>query len=394
MRNELQNSINIITNFIALFALAIFVFSSCSPKGDGSLVFVNIGNSSVAVVNLDDVASELVSVPLSSLLEYCNLVQLESVEEAYVNPWTVTVSEKYIGIKDILSMPTPYKLFERSGNFLTLISSHGGGPGEFQTRIWDDAIDDENELVYLVETFTDRVLVYSTSGVFLKEFVMPHLVRFPSISLHDKTLMVMHVPLEGQAKIFQFDVNTGELLNQLSPPAHLFVQRVTPDDVVFNSRNVSGFVDVLSITDTLYRYDMKNNELLPFFTMPYSSNENIWKQYMVINKDIVITRVHCFEESGICRKSGLVAVDLRHKTSSFIQLTNDFFGNLSSSIDFYNIRNGYWTQSMMPEELMDEIEDRLAERDVSENDRTALNKMLVLLQDGANNLVFIGKLKE
>ena len=285
-------------------------------------------------------------------------------------------------------------MFDNSGKFLNFIGSIGGGPGEFQTRIWDDIIDDENELIYLVGMFTDRIHVYSTSGLFVKEIVMPHLVRFPSISLQDNILVVKHVPLENQAKIFQFDVNTGELLNKLAPPAHLFVQMVTPDDVVFSTRNVSGFIDVISISDTLYRYDIKANELLPFLIIDNNSTEEIYKQYLMVNKDLFITRLICLERSGMCRNTGLVAIDIKHKTSSFVEFTNDFFGNLSAPIDFYNLRNGYWTQSLMPEELIEEIENRLAEDDISEKDRAVLNKTLSSLQEGENNVIFVGKLKD
>ena len=205
----------------------------------------------------------------------------------------------------------------------------------------------------------------------------------------------MHVPLENQAKILQFDVNTGQLLNELSPPAGLFrAERLNVGDLTFSTRNMSDFFDLLSISDTLYHFDLKNNRIVPFFTMPFSTSQNIWKQYMTLNKDLIITNIHCFEESGLCNRTGLVAIDLKHKTSSFVNFANDFFGQLPAPIDFYHLRNGYWTQSMMPEDLMEDIEKHLTESDLSENDRDRLEITLSTLKEGANNVVFIGNLKD
>jgi len=44
--------------------------------------------------------------------------------------------------------------------------------------------------------------------------------------------------------------------------------------------------------------------------------------------------------------------------------------------------------------LMEDIENRLAERNCTEEDREILKKTLSKLKEGTNNLVFIGKLKE
>ena len=127
--------------------------------------------------------------------------------------------------------------------------------------------------------------------------------------------------------------------------------------------------------------------------MRYISTENIWKQYFILNKDLLLIRLHCWEESGLCQKNGLVAIDLKHKTSSFIKVINDFYGNLSVPFIFYDLRNGYWTYSIQPEDLMENIENRLTESSYSENDRQILTKLFSTLKEGANNLVFIAKLK-
>jgi len=384
------------SNYKFLFLIALVTgVCCCLPKGDGSVAIVDVGGNKVAVLNLNELKTDVATIPLSSLVEYCNLVQLESIKGAYVDPWAVTVSDKYIGIKQ--PRRGPYVLFDRTGKFLCNVGSFGGGPGEYSSPIWDDIIDDENELIYLVGVFTDRIFVYHTSGQFLKEIVLPHRMLHPSIFLDNNILIVIHVPLEKQAKIFQFDVNTGELVKELVPPVHFFTKRLDGENVVLSTRNKPGFFDFHSFSnDSLYHFDLKNNRIAPIFTMPFSTSQNILKRYMLLNKDLLLTYIRCLEESGQCAGTGLVAIDLKHKTSSFVNFANDFFGNLPAPVDFYfyYLQNGYWTQSMMPEELMEEIEKRLTERGLSESDREVLKKTLSTLKEGANNVVFFGKLKD
>jgi len=377
--------------FLITFVLGV---CSCSSKSDGTVTIIDVGDIKMAVLNLNELKTDVATVPLSSLLDYCVLVQLDSnVDDAYVFPQDITVTDKYIGINS--QRREPYKLFDRSGKFLCNVGSFGRGPGESPSAFWDNIIDDENDLIYFVSGgWADRTYIYNTTGHFLKEIVFPHRLIFPSITLHNNILIVMHIPLENQAKIYQFDVNTGDLLDELPPPAGLSLERVSADHVIFSTRNVPDFFDLLSITDTLYHYDLKNNRINPFFAMPFITSQDIWKQHMIINKDLIITDVKSIGERGIFESTDLfVAIDLKHKTSSYVKFENDFFGKLPVPINFFNLRNGYWTQSMMPEELIEDIENRLAERVISEKDREVLEKTLSTLKEGANNLVFIGKLK-
>jgi hypothetical protein len=97
---------------------------------------------------------------------------------------------------------------------------------------------------------------------------------------------------------------------------------------------------------------------------------------------------------------GFVATDLRHRKSSFIRVVNDFYGNIPVSMSFgiqsqnNDFLNGYWAHNLPPEDLIEVIKNRLAEKSCTDNDRQALQKMLSSLKEGDNNLMFIGKLKQ
>ena len=364
----------------------------CTPKGDSTVSEVIVNGNVVYVATLNELKSDTVTIALGGLVEYCNLVQLETREDAYVVPLTPTITDKYIGIRQ--HVREPYKLFDRSGKFLHSIGSFGGGPGEYQMPIWDDVIDDKNELIYLMTYMGDKILVYNTSGKFLKEIVAPHRIVMPSMFLSDNILTVTHMSTGEQSIAIQFDVNTGEALKKLAPPASLTIQRLS-SYAIFSTRNVPGVLDLYNtVSDTLYHVDLKNNKILPFFTTVFSSNENIGKLYFPLNKDFIITGLrHCSREKNEC-KTMIAATDLKHKKSSFIRMVNDYYGNLPVPITVENsFRNGYFAFSIQPEDLMEDIKNRLAESGVSASDRDVLTKTLSTLKEGANNVVFIGKLK-
>ena len=371
----------------------------CSPGGggDGSVSEVIVNGNTVYVSSLNDLKSDTTTIPLSSLVEYCILVQFETKENAFVNPQQVTVTDKYIGIKE--RGRKPYKLFERSGKFLTDVGSIGNGPGEYGMPISIGSgvvIDDENELIYLAPWYGNKILVYNTSGQFLKDIAVPNQLKAASIFLSDNILTVVQVPVKDESIAIQLDVTTGEILKRLAPPANLTVKSFNDDQMIASARNVPeifdfSFFNVLS--DTLYHYDLKNNRILPVYTMKYRPSEDIWRQYYMLNKDLIFTRLHCFKRFLNCNKSGFVATDLKHKKSSHIRVVNDFYGNMRVPIIFNNFHNGYWVHSIQPEDLIEDIEKRLIESSCTEDDRKTLKNLLSTLAEGANNLLFVGKLK-
>jgi len=384
------------TKFL-LLAMLLFGAYGCSPKGDGSVSEIIVNGNKMYVSSLNDLKPDIATIPLSSLVEYCELVQLESVEDAYFNPQFTTVTDKYIGVRD-RTQGGSYKLFDRSGKFLCNVGSIGRGPGEYLTGPYDDIIDDKNELVYLAPFMEDKILVYSTLGQYLKDIVAPLRLNKAKIFLSDGILTVVHMPFpDDRAVVLQFDVNTGEVLKEVVPPAHLIAPNY--DGEIFSTKNASGIFDfVHTSSDTLYHFDVKNNKILPTFTMTYNTSENTWKYIYQLNKEMYITNVSKFDRElnmgrGGYAFVGFVATDLTSKTSSWIKIVNDYYGNMPVSISPVTARNGYWVHNIQPEDLMDNIETRLAERDCSESDRQALTKLLSTLEVGANNVVFIGKLK-
>ena len=376
------------TNYL-LIALIVFSVYSCSPRGDGSVSIVQVNGNKMFVTSLGDLSSTIATIPLSSLVERLEVVQLEDHDDAFFIEWFTLVTENYIGVRQ---RNRPFLLFERSGRFLGNVGSVGQGPGEYDI-LYDELIDDQNSLIYLAPfAWSDRILVFDTSGAFVREIVMPMRLNKPKIFVSDNILSVLHMSFsEDSLMTFQMDINTGQLLNEQATPAHFVVQSF--DGEIFSTRNVEGVFDFTQTgIDTLFHFDMNNNQIVPVFTM--TSAEGIWKQYFQVNRNLIMTGVNTFDsERGYFVRRGTVATDLRNLTSSYVNIVNDFFGNLPVQTSVLTFRNGYFVYNVQPEELMYQIEYRLAERNVSQSDRQRLEELLSKLEEDTNNVVFIGRLR-
>ena len=326
----------------------------------------------------------------------------------------------YIGVRPYEGS---YKLFDRSGKFLGNVGRRGGGPGEYQSSlgIGNDMIDDKNGLIYLAPSFQGKIFVYKNSGKFLKEFVLPRIsVRSPMF-LSNNILSVVIVPSiyyrpdhkisnvnTADAILYKFDVNTGELLEKLAPPfEHLIVRNTGAFPI--SSQNVPGVFDffpayeLTAQYDTLYHIDVKRNKFLPFFTVDFDFSVIDLKQrfkpyFYQLNKNLML--ISQAKEAPRIDKEGspreVWATDIRYKTSSRIKVVNDFLGNMDVGLDYnlWRFRNGYYVYCIQPEDLIADIEERLAESSCTQKDREVLKKTLSKLKEGMNNVVFIGKIKE
>jgi hypothetical protein len=343
------------------------------------------------VTSFDDIR-DTVTIPLSSLVENCSLVQLQTTKDAFFTPWFTTVTEKYIGVRCHES--EPYKLFNRSGKFLCSVGARGQGPGEFTYTPYDDIIDEKNGLIYLAPFYSDKISVYNTSGIFLKNIVAPHTLQKAKLFLSDSILSVAHMPFKGQAIALQFDVNTGQVLKNLAVPEHYPITNF--DGAIYNTRNVAEIKDFYHTgsRDTLYHYDIASNSLQPLFSMEFGAAKVFFKSSYFLNEHIIITEFFRRELNRGVVLGGLIATDTKNMKSFYVKIVNDYYGNIPAVEGVLQLRNGYYVYNLQPEDLMDIIEERLAESSCTEKDRKVLKKTLSTLKKNTNNVVFVGKLRK
>ena len=215
---------------IIIYIVLLFLFYCCSGSKKDSSGSHN--TSKVTQLFINKLNDKISTIPLSSLVESCSLLQLEDLsEDALFNPLFTTITEKYIGI---LQDRASYKLFNRSGKFLCNVGSIGQGPGEY-FNLYDDIIDEKNELIYLAPFGGNKILVYNISGKFIKTIIMPQYMISPRIFLSENILTVIHIPTTGNEIIMiQVDIITEKVLIEI--PIHLSVQG--NEDGIYSSLNV------------------------------------------------------------------------------------------------------------------------------------------------------------
>ena len=382
-------------NFLFCVALICSAYG-CSQQSDNQVSEVIVDGHTMYAVSLNNLKPDTKTVPLSSLVENCELIQLETNDDAFVNPWFTTITEKYIGASQ--ENFGPFMLFDRSGKFLCKVGAIGQGPGEYTSGVYDAMIDDRNELIYLSFYMSNKILIYNTSGQFVKEIVAPISLVKSKIFLSEDTLTVVHMSFSNNnAMAYQFDINTGTVLKEVAPVEHLIVGSFDYD--IINTRNAPGIFDFSFMNcDTLYHYDLNDNKMLPVFNMTYSSSEKPLMFYFQINNELLFTNVLFLGIDPSTERQryiprGLVATDLKNKTSSYITIVNDYYGNMPVQVSFFTFFHGHYVFNVQPEQLIEEIETRFAQSSCTEKDKQILNQTLSTLKANENNVVFIGKLK-
>jgi len=358
-------------------AYLVFIFLSMYAD-DGTIREIQVNGESVMICSLDKVKNKE-TIPLSQLVESCTLIQLDDKDEALFKPWFTTVTDKYIGVRQ--QGQAAYKLFDRKGKFLCDVGRVGQGPGEYSISIYDDIIDDKNGLIYLVPMTGKKILIYNTSGKFLKDIEFPHSINKGKIQLSvDETLSVIHMPFANQKIAFQVDKN-GKIIKDLNASPIFKIESY--DGEIFNTRNTSAFEFLHTSSDTLYHYDTKRNKIVPIYSIEVKGNDKPFRQYMELNNRYLTMTFG----------KGLISTDKKTKNSSYVTVVNDFYGGLEMPVNIVTIRNGYYVLNLEPGQLIERIEKRMTEGSCTDKDKQVLKKLLSGLDENANNILFVGKLK-
>ena len=362
------------------FLLPLIMCSAFICADDGTIK-ESVKDGSTMIVCSYSAIKKNETLPLSHFINDCKLIHFEDIDEALFKVWFTTVTDKYIGVRQ--QSGGAYKLFDSSGKFLCDIGSVGQGPGEYSIAIYDDLIDDKNEKVYITTLNADKILVYDTSGKFIKNINAPHRLNKPKMYLSDDGILtVVHMAFPGnKAIVIQFD-SEGNVIKQLAPIPHLMAQNY--DGEIFNTRNTSAFEFLYTGSDTLYHYNIKANKIEPVFTVAVKSSEKPFRQYIELNNMYI---------TNIWSENKTILTDMKTKNSSYIKVRNDFWGNIEVRFSVVTLRNGRYVLNLEPGELIDLIEKRVKESDCSAQDRQKLKTLQDSLDKNANNVLLVGKIK-
>ena len=344
---------------VAAALCTVLVTASCStsPKGDGTLTFVETDADNTLTVCHFDQVKNTIDINLSDLVEEFKIVRFENSDSAFFKGYGLCITDHAIG----------------------------NGPEEYNQSIYDEVINEKTKEIYLASfAFLPKILVYNTDGKFVREIVTKEKLSKPKIEVDDDgDITIIHMPFENNKEKFLAAVydKDGSFKQELKPTPN-FLQKDFNQDI-FAYHNVPGFSFWLSSCDTLFHYDKNANKIHPKFKMDFGGVSEI--------------PLHIYNElpgyylTAMLGGKGVIAVNKEKQTSNYAKLINDFFGHMEAPI--FNFSNGWFYQMNEPGWLIAQIEKRLAESSCSDEDRKQLKELLDTIDTEDNNILFMGKLK-
>lgn len=394
----------ILKTILAALVLAITA-SSChkdgeqadatSPLKDSPVVaqqVITLNGDTIIVCDLS-LLKDTIDLPLSTFVSDFELVDLGEDEEALIKETSgggsIAVSPNYIGIYS----GTGYKLFDKTGKYITSLSAQGQGPNEYAFSIYDSYIDEKNDRAYLLPMNGNKILVYDLKGNAQPYIPLAHETTKGKFYVDDqkKLLYVANMPFSDTASTFWIQDFEGKLIKEIIA-GHL---KIVPPDFS-NDINVSMSTEEIDYSvfhwkntvDTLYHYNEADNRLAPSFTVNFKDNP-ILHDYIELPDYYLIRLIEI--ESDYRYIYGLI--DKKTLKGNYIKLKLDMLGNIDAPA-WAIFERGLYTANIYAYYLQGQC-DRLS--DLSSLP-SGIAKYIQDLQqndcEDLNNIILIGRLKK
>ena len=394
----------ILKTILAALVLAITA-SSChkdgeqadatSPLKDSPVVaqqVITLNGDTIIVCDLS-LLKDTIDLPLSTFVSDFELVDLGEDEEALIKETSgggsIAVSPNYIGIYS----GTGYKLFDKTGKYITSLSAQGQGPNEYAFSIYDSYIDEKNDRAYLLPMNGNKILVYDLKGNAQPYIPLAHETTKGKFYVDDqkKLLYVANMPFSDTASTFWIQDFEGKLIKEIIA-GHL---KIVPPDFS-NDINVSMNTEEIDYSvfhwkntvDTLYHYNEADNRLAPSFTVNFKDNP-ILHDYIELPDYYLIRLIEI--ESDYRYIYG--QIDKKTLKGNYIKLKLDMLGNIDAPA-WAIFERGLYTANIYAYYLQGQC-DRLS--DLSSLP-SGIAKYIQDLQqndcEDLNNIILIGRLKK
>jgi hypothetical protein len=357
-----------------------------------------IGSHRVIVCK-PELMKDTITLPLSYFTEEMQIVKLDNAPEALVAGSDVTISEKYILVKHHWDSKTPYRLFDKSGKFLTDIGAFGKGPNEYNLIV-DQQIDEKNNRIYLLPSRSDKILVYDLEGN--HKAPIPLFNKSIKGAIHvdgeRSNVSVISLPINEDLEFVWSQHMAGGLIGGLSPGKLKIESKLALNVFSFgNSNEVDFHITHANYPqkDTLYHYDPERNRLIPQFTIDLNDPIPIH-----IYTELPRHYICAFAKSKQV-KTGLAitfvkycVVEKKSLKGAYLKLENDFLGNISVLRPMFAFSARYFTHNMEPSILLENLEKTLVNDKLSAEMREKLTDLNNSIKEIDNNYILFAKLKQ
>ncbi len=358
---------------------------------------VKVGDSEVISCDLTKL-KDTVDLPLSLFAEELQLVKLDNRDEALVGGGATFVSKHYILVRN--NRNNPFKLFDKSGKFITAIGAFGQGPNEYQ-NVYDEWLDEQSGQIFLLPWQSDKVLRFNLQGEPLDP--IPLRYRVPKgkifVDAGASKISVFMLPFAGAPAVAWTQDFAGNMIDSI-PAGHLAVQPDYSNEVLSN-RN-AGAYDCSLFTffeqrpDSVYYYNTAANRLDPKFTLDFKGRP--WKIHSYgelpnhFIGDITIEK-KLTETTSTTEYPAKFIVDKHTLKGAFYKIHNDYLGDIP--LEWPTFYNGYYVWNVDPGDLIDQLDAQLKNNtSLKEKARKRLQEIRNDIRESDNNYIFYAKLKK
>ena len=147
-------------------------------------------NKYPVVIDMDEAIMNKIDYKLSAIFDSISYIPIESKDGLLVSgPRRIKISDNYIIFFD--GTTSELLLFDGSGRFIRKIAQRGKGPGEYNF-VQDLAIDEHNNIIYVLCNDNRKIFKYNFQGSFLGNILLTKYVDAMDIS--SSNTILLHFP--------------------------------------------------------------------------------------------------------------------------------------------------------------------------------------------------------
>lgn len=369
-----------------LYGFSLGILSCSTFKKDESLSIQIQETDTFYICDVDKINTHRKE-KLSDFVSDFKIVYFENSDTALFRTWKVYVTDNYIGV---LHASSPFKLFDHQGKYLCDIGRVGQGPGEYKL-LYSAAIHEKNNEICLAPFSGKGLLVYDLQGNFKKRVYLGDLNKAQVRYEDNGDLGLVHLAFKDRSPFLFAQIDTQDSVCTVEAGEFaIYPYDKNGNTIGYNHElwfynNTEDFTYMNTASDTLYKLDFLNKRIVPRFTTSFSSTADAFRIYAEYPSFFL---VHSYK----AKVSKVVIVDKLKEKADYLEIENDFVGNLPVKF-FGNVTNGWYHEIFEPYQLLELIEKRLADRDCSEADKQILNSLVKRIDENGNNILFVAKLK-
>ncbi|MFO7575920.1 MAG: 6-bladed beta-propeller [Bacteroidales bacterium] len=366
-------------SFITASATAVLIFILPAAINDPAVAYIKkTGGQEIVVCPVEKVTETRI-LPLSEIVESCEMIRLEQGSNYIVNPWFSVISAKHILI--VSRGAVPVKLFDRAtGKYVCDIGATGRGPNEY-ARLYGAQFSNDGKTIYLFPSSgPGKIMAFNTAGEFLRDIPLASDAYLYKAWFTDENEITV-VTLPGgtvQTICFRQDYS-GKMISTLPSLTHL-----KKGEEIFTNYTPGKISFYITGSDTLYEYNKKVNSLSPKFALEFSEKR-------LLNTCRELPGYYYASLRGEDTRWRTLMVNKNTLKAFYTSMVNDFYGGIESAMFF---SNDYYLETVPAFTLKGRIKKVLEDKNLPPETRKRLTDMDNSLTEDDNDIVFYGKLKQ